>query len=51
MQLGLTVFQEQFKVEYTMLLAAVVFVTIPSILIFFIRQKQFIKGIATSGLK
>ena len=50
-QLGLTVFQEQFKVEYTLLMAAVVFVTIPSVLLFFVGQKQFIKGIATSGLK
>ncbi len=50
-QLGLTVFQEQFKVDYTLLMAAVVFVTVPSVLIFFIGQKQFIKGVATSGLK
>ena len=50
-QLGLTVFQEQFKVEYTLLMAAVVFVTIPSVLLFFLGQKQFIKGIATTGLK
>jgi len=50
-QLGLTVFQEQFKVEYNLLMAAVVFVTIPSVLLFFIGQKQFIKGIATTGLK
>jgi multiple sugar transport system permease protein len=50
-QLGLSVFQEQFKVEYTLLMAAVVFVTLPSILLFFLGQKQFIKGIATSGLK
>jgi len=50
-QLGLTVFQEQFKVEYNLLMAAVVFVTIPSVLIFFLGQNQFIKGIATTGLK
>jgi len=50
-QLGLTVFQEQFKVEYSLLMAAVVFVTVPSVLIFFLGQKQFIKGIATTGLK
>ncbi|MGI9106366.1 MAG: carbohydrate ABC transporter permease [Pyrinomonadaceae bacterium] len=50
-QLGLTVFQEQFKVEYNLLMAAVVFVTLPSVLLFFIGQKQFIKGIATTGLK
>lgn len=50
-QLGLTVFQEQFKVDYALLMAAVVFVTLPSVLLFFLGQKQFIKGIATSGLK
>ena len=50
-QLGLTVFQEQFKVEYNLLMAAVVFVTVPSVLLFFAGQRQFIKGIATSGLK
>jgi multiple sugar transport system permease protein len=50
-QLGLTVFQEQFKVDYALLMAAVVFVTLPSVLLFFIGQKQFIKGIATTGFK
>ena len=50
-QLGLTVFQEQFKVDYALLMAAVVFVTLPSVLLFFLGQKQFVKGIATSGLK
>jgi multiple sugar transport system permease protein len=50
-QLGLTVFQEQFKVEYALLMAAVVFVTVPSVLMFFLGQKQFVKGIATSGFK
>lgn len=50
-QLGLTVFQEQFKVEYTLLMAAVVFVTVPSVLLFFLGQKQFIKGIANTGFK
>jgi multiple sugar transport system permease protein len=50
-QLGLTVFQEQFRVDYSLLMAAVVFVTIPSVALFFIGQKQFIKGIAASGFK
>lgn len=50
-QLGLTVFQEQFRVDYTLLMAAVVFVTIPSVLLFFAGQKQFIKGIAATGFK
>lgn len=50
-QLGLTVFQEQFKVEYALLMAAVVFVTLPSLVLFFLGQKHFVKGIATSGMK
>jgi multiple sugar transport system permease protein len=50
-QLGLTVFQEQFKVDYTLLMAAGVFVTLPSVLLFFLGQKQLIKGIATTGMK
>ena len=35
----------------SLLVAAVVFVTIPSVVLFFLGQKQFIKGIAASGLK
>jgi multiple sugar transport system permease protein len=50
-QLGLTTFQEQFKTSYTLLTAAVVFVTVPVILLFFIGQKQFIQGIAATGEK
>lgn len=50
-QLGLSVFQEQFKVDYALLMAAVVFVTVPSVLLFFLGQKQFIKGIASTGFK
>lgn len=50
-QLGLTVFQEQFKVEYALLMAAVVFVTIPSVALFFLGQKQFVKGVAATGFK
>ncbi|MFN7948293.1 MAG: carbohydrate ABC transporter permease [Blastocatellia bacterium] len=50
-QLGLSVFQEQFRVDYALLMAAVVFVTLPSVLLFFLGQKQFIKGIATTGFK
>ena len=50
-QLGLTTFQEQFKTSYTYLTAAVVFVTVPVILLFFIGQKQFMQGIAATGSK
>lgn len=50
-QLGLTTFQEQFQTNYTLLMAAVIFVTVPVILLFLIGQKQFIKGIASTGGK
>ena len=50
-QLGLTTFQEQFSTNYTLLMAAVVFVTAPILLMFFIGQKQFIEGIANTGGK
>ncbi|NCD33993.1 MAG: carbohydrate ABC transporter permease [Spartobacteria bacterium] len=50
-QLGLTTFQEQFSTNYTLLMAAVVFVTLPVLLMFFIGQKQFIEGIANTGGK
>lgn len=50
-QLGLTTFQEQFSTNYTLLMAAVVFVTVPILIMFFIGQKQFIAGIASTGSK
>lgn len=50
-QLGLTTFQEQFSTNYTLLMAAVVFVTVPILILFFIGQKQFIAGIANTGSK
>jgi multiple sugar transport system permease protein len=50
-QLGLTTFQEQFSTNYTLLMSAVIFVTAPILLLFFIGQKQFVKGIAASGIK
>jgi multiple sugar transport system permease protein len=50
-QLGLMAFQEHFKTSYTLLTAAVVFVTVPVILLFFIGQRQFLQGIAATGSK
>ncbi|MCP4050386.1 MAG: carbohydrate ABC transporter permease [bacterium] len=50
-QLGLTAFQETFSTNYTLLMAAVVFVTAPVLLLFIIGQKYFIRGIAVTGQK
>jgi multiple sugar transport system permease protein len=50
-QLGLMAFQEQFRTSYALLTAAVVFVSVPVILLFFIGQRRFIQGIAATGGK
>jgi multiple sugar transport system permease protein len=50
-QLGLTVFQDQFTTNYTLLMAAVLFVTAPVLLLYLIGQRQFIEGIARTGAK
>lgn len=50
-QLGLTVFQDQFTTNYTLLMAAVLFVTTPALLLFLVGQRQFIEGISRTGAK
>jgi multiple sugar transport system permease protein len=50
-QLGLTVFQDQFTTNYTLLKAAVLFVTAPVLLLFLVGQQQFIEGISRTGAK
>ena len=50
-QLALAEFQEQFTTNWPLLMAAVVIATIPVVLLFLIGQRQFIRGIATTGIK
>lgn len=50
-QLALAEFQEQFTNNWSLLMAAVAIATIPVILLFLIGQRQFIRGIATTGIK
>jgi len=50
-QLGLSVFQEQFVVQYSLLMAAVVIVSIPVFGVFFAAQKKLIGAFSTAGLK
>lgn len=50
-QFGLTVFQEQYATNYTLLMAAALFITLPVLILFLIGQKQFIEGISSSGMK
>ncbi len=50
-QLGLSVFQEQFATDYTRLMAAVVIITIPTFILFILGQKKLIQGISLGGVK
>jgi multiple sugar transport system permease protein len=50
-QLALAEFQEQFTNDWSMLMAAVVITILPMVLLFLVSQRQFIRGIATTGVK
>ncbi|XGV99701.1 MAG: carbohydrate ABC transporter permease [Leptolyngbya sp. BL-A-14] len=50
-QLALAEFQEQFTNNWPLLMAAVVIATLPVVLLFLLGQRQFIQGIATTGIK
>jgi multiple sugar transport system permease protein len=50
-QLALAEFQEQFTNNWQLLMAAVIIATVPIVLLFIIGQRQFIRGIATTGIK
>jgi len=50
-QLALASFQEQYTGDWSLLMAAVVISTIPIVVLFLIGQRQFIQGIAMTGLK
>ncbi|MBW4662771.1 MAG: carbohydrate ABC transporter permease [Chroococcus sp. CMT-3BRIN-NPC107] len=50
-QLALAEFQEQYTNNWPLLMAAVAIATIPVILLFLVGQRQFIRGIAATGIK
>lgn len=50
-QLSLAEFQEQFTSSWPLLMAAVVIATVPVVVLFLIGQRQFIRGIAATGIK
>ncbi len=50
-QLALSEFQEQFTNSWQLLMAAVGIATVPVVLLFLVGQKQFIQGIASTGIK
>ncbi len=50
-QLGLSVYQEQFATNYVQLMAAVIIVTVPVLILFILGQKKLIQGISIGGVK
>jgi multiple sugar transport system permease protein len=50
-QLTLAGFQEQFTADWPLLMAAVAIATMPILVLFLIGQRQFIRGVAASGIK
>ncbi|NJK40115.1 MAG: carbohydrate ABC transporter permease [Oscillatoriales cyanobacterium RM2_1_1] len=50
-QLALAEFQEQFTSSWSLLMAAVVIATLPVVVLFLLGQRQFIRGITTTGMK
>jgi multiple sugar transport system permease protein len=50
-QLALAAFQEEFTNNWALMMAAVTITTIPVVALFLIGQKQFIRGIAATGIK
>lgn len=50
-QLALMALQGQFSNDWPLLMAAVVMTTMPVVLLFLVGQRQFIEGIATTGVK
>jgi multiple sugar transport system permease protein len=50
-QLALAEFQEQFTNSWQLLMAAIVIASVPVVLLFLVGQKQFIRGVASTGIK
>jgi multiple sugar transport system permease protein len=51
LQLGIQHFITQYNTEYSLLMAAAVSSILPTIIVFFLAQDHFIKGVANSGIK
>ncbi|MDX2213229.1 MAG: carbohydrate ABC transporter permease [Oculatellaceae cyanobacterium bins.114] len=50
-QLALAEFQEQFTNNWSLMMAAVAIATLPVVALFLVGQRQFIQGIAATGIK
>jgi multiple sugar transport system permease protein len=50
-QLGLTLFQSQHRIDWGVLMAGTTIATLPTVILFLFAQKYFVQGIALTGLK
>lgn len=50
-QLALSVFKGEFTIQYNLLMAATMLISLPMIIAFFVFQKQFVGSIVSSGVK
>ncbi|RIK34782.1 MAG: ABC transporter permease [Chloroflexi bacterium] len=50
-QLGLTLFRSQHRIEWGVLMAGTTIATLPTILLFLLAQRYFVQGIALTGIK
>jgi multiple sugar transport system permease protein len=50
-QMGLTVFLQQYSTQWDQLMAATVVATVPVIVVFGIGQRLLVRGIAFTGIK
>ncbi|MEZ4862000.1 MAG: carbohydrate ABC transporter permease [Caldilineaceae bacterium] len=50
-QLGLTLFQSQHRVDWGVLMAGTTIATFPTIALFLVAQRNFVQGIALTGIK
>ncbi|GJM71920.1 hypothetical protein HMSSN036_41360 [Paenibacillus macerans] len=50
-QLALSLFKGEFTIQYNLLMAATVLVSLPMLAAFLLFQKQFVGSIVSSGVK
>jgi len=50
-QLGLTMFRGAYSTQWSYVMAAACFITLPVLIVFFLGQKYFTRGIALTGIK
>jgi len=50
-QLGLTLFRSQNRIDWGVLMAGTTIATFPTVLLFLLAQQYFVRGIALTGIK